>query len=367
MAVRLGEYVVYGELRNTRNYSTHGVIVLRGEAEGEETVVHLELTGNCDPDLRGKGFRFWPEETDAPNAVFSKERYAGFQESQIGPTGTMTAQGWVRTMPCPVDEFMRRAELNEPPPTQWKRRLYLEWYSQNGRVVVELAGPVVEECTRDPEGEEDEGDWAPLPNLALPPKAQGAQPTQGPHITMVRRDEDGVTIEDWTPENPARAAEGFDPSIPDALQRTLDAEAEAVDRAIRAGSDDKEDDDIAEFELMDYCIDHEEQQAPASLLGDMRQFPRPETLNDEEVESWLKVVLAQLALIGVALGVCEHFTPRDCYVLLLDTILPEPSVYEKLIGTGWVQHMMTHEYCPACEAEIDETMADAEDTEDAES
>lgn len=136
MAFRLGEFVVYGELRNTRHYETFGVIVLRGDAPGQETVLRIELTGNCGRDLQGKFFRFTPGENDKGDAVFRMKEHRGFQDRQIGPTGTMTAQGWVRTLPCSAAEFMRRAELGEPPPTEWKNRLYLEWYGQNGRVVV---------------------------------------------------------------------------------------------------------------------------------------------------------------------------------------------------------------------------------------
>ncbi|HIJ74147.1 MAG TPA: hypothetical protein HPP83_08610 [Candidatus Hydrogenedentes bacterium] len=353
MALRLGEYVVYGELYNTRNYATHGVMVLRGETADEETVVRLDLTGNCGPDLQGKAFRFWPEEADASDAVFNLDEHAAFQSGQIGPTGTMTAQGWARTMPCRVEEYMRRAKLGEPPPTEWKRRLYLEWYGQNGRVVVELAGAVVEECTRIPEEAEDEGDWQPQPNVAPLPDAAGGQPAGGPGITMVRCDEDGVEIEDWSPSDSHGAAEDGIESIPDALQRALDREAAALDRTIRGAGEGDDEDDIHEHELMDHCIDHDEQCPATSLLDNVDKLPRPETLNDEQVEGQLEALLAQMAVIGMALDVCEHFTPRDCYRLLLDTILPEPNVYERLIGTGWVQHVMTHEYCPKCDAEVE--------------
>ena len=58
-------------------------------------------------------------------------------------------------------------------------------------------------------------------------------------------------------------------------------------------------------------------------------------------------------MLGIALDVCEHFSPRDCYGLLRDTILAEPSVYMELVGTSWVQHVMTSEYCADCEAEFE--------------
>ena len=67
----------------------------------------------------------------------------------------------------------------------------------------------------------------------------------------------------------------------------------------------------------------------------------------------LKTLLAQLALFGISLDICEHFTPRDAYRLLLEEICPGETAYPELRNTQWVQHFMTSEFCPACEAEFD--------------
>jgi hypothetical protein len=360
MAIRLGEYVVYGELYNTANYSTHGVIALRAREEGEETVVRLDLTGNCDPDLRGKGFRFWPEEPAASGEVFRLKEHKGFQDRQIGPTGTMTAQGWARVLPCPAEEFERRAKLGEAPPTEWKRRLYLEWYGQNGRVVVEMAGVIVEECTRPAKGTDDEGDWAPLPNPEPHPDLPPERPQPGLGIVVERLDGDKIEIEHWaTPpgEDACSAGEGLEEEglaegagelMPASLQKVLDEQSAAIDRAIRGESGDEDDSLIPELELMDYCIDHGDAKPMGLLLGSVEHLPPPDELGDEEIEARLKALLARMAMLGVALDVCEHFTPRDCYALLRDKILPEENAFEELIGTGWAQHVMTHEHCPRC-------------------
>ncbi|MBI4556620.1 MAG: hypothetical protein HY706_03485 [Candidatus Hydrogenedentes bacterium] len=352
MAYRLGEYVVYGELRNMRNYSTFGMIVLRGGEPGEETVIHIELTGNCSPDLQGKHFRFRPGEYDTTGPVFRRGEHSRFRDCQIGPTGTMTAHGWVRTFTCPVEEFIQRAKLGEPPPTTWKRRLYLEWFSQNGRVVIEMAGPVVEECVRAAKDENDEGEWIPLPNLAPVPDEEEMKRTHGLGVTIVRREEDGIHTEHWESRKKPDVSDDENESAPDALQRELDREAAAVERAIR-GEREADDDVMREMELMDYCIDHSDGQPVHSLLEDFEDLPPPAELDDEEVEMRLKVLLSSLARIGVALDVCEHFTPRDCYALLREKILPKENVFGELAGTGWVQHMCTYEYCAECEAEFE--------------
>jgi hypothetical protein len=312
MAWRLGEYVVYGELYNRRNYSTHGVIALRGVAPGEETMVRVDLTGDCGPDLRGKGFRFMPC-GEAGGPIFDAEALPGFQMQQIGATGTMTAQGWVRVLPCGVEEYLRRVKLGEPPPTPWGRRLYLEWFSQNGRVVIELADPIVEEAGDDSQVG-DATSWKPLPNLALPPDSALGKPLPGLEISIVRMEEDEAEAEHWSP--------------------------------------DYGDDELEAAELMDYCIDHAESQPLRSFLHS-DQLPPPERLDDEAVEAQLKLLLSELALVGVALDVCAHFTPRDCYRLLFETLLDEGGQYEELIGTGWVTHLCTWEHCPVCLAEAE--------------
>ncbi len=352
MAYRLGAYVVYGEMYNNKGYSTHGFIALRGSSPETDTIVHLQLTGNCGPDLHGKVFRFAPAENEPEKAIFSLEEHRGFQLQQIGPTGIMTAQGWVRALPCPVDEYVRRVHLGEPPPTEWKRHLYLEWFSQNGRVVIELADPMVEECVRSPQGEGDEGEWTAILNTALRPGPDAHHPKGGPDITLFRAEEDDVHVEHWTSPCQDVASEENDDSIPDTLQRELDAQAASIDRAIKSEHADP-DESLEECELMDYCIEQGEGRPLASFWSDIKNLPRPEDLSDEEVESVLKGLLARLSIINVALDVCEHYTPRDCYRLLLDEIFRDSSAYEELIGTGWVQHFSTYEYCQACEAEYD--------------
>lgn len=342
--------MVYGELRNNRGYFTFGILALRGDSPESATVVRLDLTGNCGKDLHGKAFRFRPSGDPQQGPVFREDEHPGFQIRQIGPTATMTAQDWVRALPCSVEEYVHRSKLGEPLPTKWARRLYLEWYSQNGRVVVEMAGPIVEECTREPKGQDDEGEWAPLPNLALPPDER---PTGGPDITLIRLDDDGnAQVEHIEPPDPHDERDTASESLLADLQRVLDAEASAIDRVLQ---DDES--GIAEHELMDHCIQHGERQPIDAMLGDFRKLPPPEDLDDRALEVQLKSVLGRLAMIGVALGVCEHYTPRDCYRLLRDTILPDEKAYEELVGTGWVQNFSTHEYCRACDAEFEERWA----------
>ncbi len=330
MAYHLGEYVRRGEIDATQPYMTYGTLVLRGKKPDAEVHIALELTGICSRDLQGKRIRFQCDAARPPENPFLSEEHTILRLPQIGVTGTMTSQGWVRTFDCSVDEFLTRSRLGEPPPTAWKRHLYLEWFGQNGRALVELGGACVEECVRKPEGEGDEGDWAELPNLALPPNENTPA---APDVTVVRLDGDEAHIEHIPPEEVLRRTEEDDDSIPGSLQQQFDDEAAAIDRAIGGATPEP---------------DEWETPGVINLVQDTSKLPRPEDLNDRNAEIQLKVQLARLAILGVSLVVCEHFTPRDCYRLLLQKIFPKEEEFVKTGGA--VQRVMTRDFCAQCGA-----------------
>lgn len=359
MAYRLNDYVTYGEVNCTHHYGVTGFLVLRteeGDEGGENTFLRLDLTGRPSPDLVGKHICFEPEE-GSEIKLFRREEHSGLKLMQIGVTGTMKAEGWVRTLPCSVEEYEIRASLGEPPPTAWKNHLYLEWFGPNGNVVVELAGALLERCIRerDFDDESDVGDWEPLPNPVPRPE---------PYVHE-GEDYDGSTLEicEIQASGEVTTYTAADQIGDDGgLQRALDAEAAAIDRAIRESLGEDEDEDDAESDrfmaetmLIDECLERGEQTPFFELLGDLKALPRPESLSDRAVEEQLKIVLSRLALIGVAYSVCDHCSPREAYRILLEEVLPDCGAYEELIGTDWVQHFMTHEYCAACDAEAEES------------
>jgi len=256
----------------------------------------------------------------------------------------MTAKGWVRTLVCSPEEHLHRAKLGEPPPTEWKRRLYLEWYSQNGRVVLEMAGMHIEELVRESENIDDEGDWAPLPHHAPPPQRDQPEAKNGPAATIVVSDDgSGPSIETFRADDETP----FEP-----LERAFVEEAAAIDRSIQ-GDSEEEEDDVRAARLMDACLEKGGGEFIAGILGNAARIPPPDRFDDDEVESLLKMILGQLAVKGIALSLCEHYTPRDAYELLRNEILPNQKAYKELAGTGWVQHFMTSEHCAACDAEFE--------------
>lgn len=349
MAFRLADLVVRGEIFNTRKNSVHGHVELRGH----EAPLMIELTGNCDPDLAGWHFRF-----EVPPRPEGKEDdplpdLSNFAWHQIGPTGTMTAARKVRIFDCSVREFVIRCELNEPPPTRWVRCLCLEWYSQNGRVVVELPEPILEFVERVALPGVPTSDGQPA---AEPPPDEPGTSIPALGITAITAgDGGGVEIHHqlWASREDVEEAERAQGdtygSVPSDLQRQLDAQAAEIDRA--AGTLDQDSKDLREMELMDELIENEEGTLLASIFEKPMRLPKADSLDDEQAEQVFKVLLGQLALCGVALHVCEHYTPREAYRFLIERLLVEEKFFPQLRGTGWVQNFMTSEYCEKCDAE----------------
>ncbi len=348
MALRLGTLVVCGEIINTRRNSVHGWLGLRGS----ERPMVLQLTGTCGPDLAGRHIRFEVREQGEDGSEEERD-LSMVAWQQIGPTGVMTAARKVRVADCSPEELYIRSKLGEPPPTQWKRCLYLEWFSQDGRVVLELVDPIIEFV--DSDEAEDEGASEELP--LAPEHLEEESDATGLGVTSVRIDDEGnVEVNDVRlpvagPDEIADdARDAAYVAIPEELQRQLDREAFEVDWALEA--EDGKSDVIRECELIDELIQRDGE--PVGSIFDRRdKLPSPDDLDDKEVARVFKSVLAELALCHIALDMCEHFTPREAYRLLLDEIFKEPSLHPELRRTQWVQHFMTSEYCKECEAEMD--------------
>ena len=359
MALRLGNQVVRGEIFNTRRHSVHGWLELRDW----DRPLLLELTGNCDPDLAGWHIRFEARPSaDPQNPIHRSDDTSGerneFDRSgvaprQIGATGTMTAARQVKSCDCPPKELYLRSKLGEPPPFEWKRCLYLEWYSQNGRVVVELADPLIEFV----EFTSLEGGSATDP-AAGKRIEQDADPAAGDLRTpSIPVDEEGEeeTSEEILNGYPEQQIdkELEDPYglIPKELQRQFDSQAFETDRALE--TDDDTSRTIRELELMDDLIENSPGEPLVTIFDNPVRLPHPDRLDDEGAEQALKSLLAQLALFGIAVDICEHFTPRDAYRLLVEKICPEERAYPELRHTQWVQHFATSDFCEKCEEEFE--------------
>ena len=365
MALRLGGLVVCGEIDNTYHYSVYGRLWLRGQ----EQPLLLRLTGDCDPDLAGRRFYFEMRNPGARVIIgpdIENFDLANLAWQQIGATGMMTAERRVKTADCSAKELAQRLQLGEPPPMQWKNCLYLEWFSQNGRVVLEIPDPLID--FRDADELLDI-----LPTIDILPSVDasglddpGSDRDEEQVFDSLRDGEDSMpygetadsaetadgfaddsrTDEDWT------AGDVDDPYglFPAELQRSFDAESERMDRVVDAGGGSQSQ---RELELMDELLAGGEGEPIGSLFETPMRFPSPDQLGDDEVEGALKALLAELALFGIALDICEHFTPRDAYRLLVEEICRTQTAYPELRKTQWVQQFTTAEFCADCEAELD--------------
>ena len=326
MALRLGEYLAYGELFNVRKHSVHGWLGLMGL----ECRMQLELSGDCEPDLAGKRFRF--RVRHLPEQEFDEQSVPRFQARQIGPTGKITAALRVRVDAAGVPVPPGAGAVKDG---AWKRCLHIEWFGQNGRVVIELIDPVIEVVPPDQEDDGDEFFGALFPDGVEPPVDGGPPPDSFAGVTDLFED----------PDSPS-----FSPT-PAGLQRELDRRAAEVDRAVFG--EDEISRDIREMELMDDLIEHEEGVPLASIIDGTGPLPDPDSLNENQAACALKVLLAHLAVNGIAVDMCEHVTALDTYRLIRDEIGSEGHCYRELRGTGWVQHFSTYEHCKVCEAEFD--------------
>jgi hypothetical protein len=373
MALRLGDYVVAGELFHTRSYSTHGWLALRDE----EQPLLFELTGDPGPDLVGKHIRFSiPEDRPRYDEVPPLDR-KGLAWHQIGPTGDMLIRQ-VRTFPCSTSDFVRRTKAGEEIPTEWKPCLYLEWFSQNGRVVIELVDPEIEWV-------DDAAEKAAREQAAKDETDRQDDPAAEPGISAVgiRRNDDGefetfdpLAEDDDDPDDPYGL---FPPGLDDELAG--EDEIPYGDDEESAGNDPPQprswrdmpgiDEKTAElYESWDE-VAHGTKDVPFWEVFDppIKILPASTTdaMDDAAISVVFKELLMRLALLGVSLSICEHYTPRRAYRLLVDEILPENGVHPSLPSIGFVQGYMTSEHCAECDAEFDREFEERKRREEGES
>jgi hypothetical protein len=346
MAIRLSNIVLAGFFMNSQRYSTHGRLLLRGG----EMAVAFELTGDPSPDLRGRKFEFEVPGNDREPSDEDRRLVAQFKPFQIGPTGEMTAARKVKVFDCSVEEFARRSELGEPPPTRWEECLYLEWFSQNGRVLIELPMSKLrfpseyEIAARD--RAEKESFAAEMREMEERQREKGAS----------GKSDESMEEEDIHPSSPGPNSETEENDeeeyglIPDELGSELERKARRTDREI-AGESEETIKMMEETELMDEMLEHGKQTPLKEFLADLKLPSPAAVLTDEEADQLLKVALTKLALGGVAFHSCEHCSVREAYRIFIEEICEESGIYPQLRGTGWVQNVCASDFCKKCMGE----------------
>ncbi len=353
MAYRPGPYIVQDRIDNTSPKSISGHLLLRGE----DQPVHLELTGDCMPDLRGCTVRFEPgeiakeqlerregtEEEELP--TFTEE---GFAFRQVGTTGAITADCWIKVPEVPVEEAMKG---DGPPgdfPFEWHRRFYMEWYSQNGRVVLELPDPRLAFL-------EGEDNWDPDEN---PPPDQDAEsqlnPT-GPTIFTVKPDSiEEVDTERNSSGDPEENAPLHDEDLDKYIRRL-------VGNPDRTAFLNEPEDSMEETRMMDYLIEEGEGKPFCTLLEEPDRLPEPDRLSEDAARRLVKAMLVEMAFHNVCVHICKHYSYHDTYRLMVEELLTEQFYYSQLQGTGWTTNYMTAEFCEKCQQEVQEEFEEISD------
>jgi hypothetical protein len=350
MAWRIGDQIVSGELINTSRNSVHGWLDF-----GSDRGVRISLSGNFEGDLAGRHIRFCSTQKirSQPSSV---KDFEGLANEQVGVVGSMTLL--IRRIPRGgLKDWWEQTKLGLNPPTDEKPCLYLEWFSQNGRVVAELVHPHIEYGSL-----EDPADC----EVAPTPLPDDHWEDDGPEIIEFRKNEDG-TVEIGRPpvgdddddDDPYRL-------FPDDLEQQIEesggtsdlislfpeeSHLPSWDEVLPGISDETK----KKYEQWDEVFDGDKDEPLVSLLDPPLSLRRPDDVRDEsEAEMWLKTLLARLAEHGVALDICEHYSAVECYRLLVEEILPEAEIHPQLVSTGFVRHYSTWEYCEECLAELDE-------------
>ena len=335
MAFRIGNYVQSGELRNTRNNSVLGWLEF-----GPDSGVRLELTGNLTQSLKGKHLRFTvPQAATPENSSDAEADMLGdLEQRQIGVVGDVVLRS-VRVPDLPIDEFLNLNSQQQRAHLVDKPCLVVEWFGQNGRVVAEMVSPNIEFVDNADETLGDE---------LVFDSERSDFPDDVPHLLdeLSADDEDEGEDEDEDDTDPyGLFGSDLDQTLADSLGPLPDQET----------STPAADDLTQEMYLQwDEIFEGSKDEPITYLFETPLKLPPPDrVVSDEEAIPLVRAILAQLALLSVALDVCEHFTPVRTYHLLMNEVLATAKVHPNLPSSGMVQHYSTSDYCEQCEAEFD--------------
>lgn len=336
MAYRIGNYVQSGELLNTRNNSVLGWLEF-----GPDNGVRLELTGNLTQALKGKHLRFTVPNENAPEGsdASAVDSLSGLEHRQIGVIGDVVLRS-ISVPDLPIDEFLNLDSQRQRAHLVDKPCLVIEWYGQNGRVVAEIVSPNIEYVDNADE---------PLADGLVFDAERAEMPDDFAHDL-------GLTSDGEDEEDDADPyglfGSDLDQTVADSLGPLPDP----------AESDNPIVDDATQAMYLqwDEIFEGSKDEPISYLFESPLKLPPPERVQtDEEAIPLVRTILAQLALLSVALDVCEHFTPVRTYHLLMNEVLTTARVHPDLPASGMVQHYSTSDYCEECEAEFDAEYEDS--------
>ncbi len=373
MAHRIGDYILRGELRNTRANGVFGWLEF-----APDYGVHIELTGNLSGELQRKHIRFCTPRGKSPQLgpdVELPESIENLADRQIGVISDVLLRR-VRVPTIPLPEFAKLERAEQQRHSVEKDCLYLEWFSQDGRVEAEILDPEIEFVDERHDDQVEPPAFESLGDGLSSSLAEAYLDVEGGVVGPV--DPDGELDEEESDEDPyglfapdlqrdVSDALAADSQFPDEFDSEFDSqEPEGHDPIF--GDADKppkrswdevmpgiDPETKAMYEQWDEIFEGEKDEPVAYLFETPLRLPPPDRVtSNEEAQALVVSILAQLALLSVAVDVCEHFSPLQTYQLLMSEILPTAKVHPNLAASRMVQHYSTSDYCETCEAEFDQ-------------
>ena len=333
MALRIEHSVLRGEIRNSRKNSVSGWLEVlkkqtqRGQTSTETAIVAISLAGNLAGEFYGKDFRFRVREHDITGIETALSE--DFHLQQVGVMGDSLYR-MVRVPLIPTEEFLEAVRRGDAPPEEQRVSLYLEWFSQNGRVVLELLDPRLEFDGSYLEFADPEPGENPDLNASLPPSM----------TTIVRRDDGSFEVFDdsnspmWTEEDiePTEAPQTesedifnlFESGLEDRIRQSAGQETPdfASDKAEAPATNRPSWEDLipginaetkALYEQWDEVLHGRNDEPLMWLFEEPLSLPKPADLRDEQ-QAWevLATLLGAMALRGVAFEMCPNSVRHTC-------------------------------------------------------
>jgi hypothetical protein len=320
MALRLQDHLIEGFISGDR-YSTHGVITFMGP-DGRESPIIMTLTCGPGPVFQNRAIDFRAKD---PSKVKPLPR--DIEPIQVGVPGDMLLR-MAKIPRIPIEEWDHKSPLE----FDWELCLYLEWYSQNGRIVIELVDPVIHLRA-----------GKPLEIPEIPEEGVGGfsffvvQEKPGAHGGTAEYEATSYSLVDDDDDD--------DDDLESYLER-LNRERDAA-----AGMDD-DDDDLFDIDGAQFAATKMEGEILGSLLRP-QQLPAPHDVSEEEAEVLLRSLLIELALYSVGVNLCHHCTMKESYRYLLETVLQEGRVDTSMEPHGWVRTFNYSDTCADCQAELE--------------
>lgn len=252
---------------------------------GIDTPMVLELTGNCDFSLYGRRICFARAESSL--APLGQQLLSGLLLHQVGPTGNM---GW-----SGIGDESRGT-------------LSVHWFGQNGPISLELDQLDVQ--IHD----------GPLPDP--PPELEEVLSFESPAAGSCR----------WSPS----------------LYHVSGAYGQEKEMGLLAGLAD--DADMEQFgRFLDELADGSHNVPLHELIQRPPGAVFPLGMPADAIQEQLQDLLGQLALVGVSITVCPHFTAPALLGWLLSEVLFEKRVHPQLVEHGYLTYFATADSCSRCE------------------